>query len=106
MQPRILLAVAAGLALVGATGVRAAAQNDSPFTIRYPPDGATVREKVKIRIPLRSIPDTGYVSLYIDDQFRGALSVSETERTAIQTAAAKANEPAFFDYVWDTKAPM
>src|SRR5260370_25251447 len=80
MQPRILLAIAAGIALVGAAGVQASAQTEAPFTIRYPPDGASVREKVKIRIPLNSIPAGGYVSLYIDGDFRGALSVSDTER--------------------------
>jgi hypothetical protein len=106
MQPRIVLVVAAGLVLACASGLRANAQNEAPFTIRYPPDGATVREKVKIKIPLRSIPDTGYVSLFIDGDFRGALSVSEADREAILKAAVKANEPPYFEYTWDTKAPV
>src|SRR5512143_3129877 len=106
MQPRKLLVVAAGLALVCAMGLRASAQNEAPFTIRYPPDGATVREKVRIRIPLASIPEAGYVSLYIDGDFRGALSVSEDEREAIRKAASNRKEPAYFEYVWDTKAPV
>lgn len=106
MQLRMLLAVATGLALVGAPSLRASAQNEAPFTIRYPPDGATVREKVRIRIPLASIPEGGYVSLYIDGDFRGALSVTPEERDEIQKAALKKKEPAYFEYVWDTKAPV
>src|SRR5438552_1246555 len=106
MQLRIMLSVAAGFALVSAVGVRTSAQTEAPFTIRYPPDGASVREKVKIRIPLNSIPEGGYVSLYIDGDFRGALSVSDKEREAIRKAAAKSKEAAYFDYTWDTKAPV
>lgn len=116
MQPRILLAVAAGIVLAGIAGVpaRAQDQNEAPFTIRFPPDGASVREKVNIRIPLNGIPVGGYVSLYIDGDFRGALSVSDDERKAIQksviAAALKAKDkkelPAYFEYVWDTKAPV
>jgi len=106
MQLRNVLLIATGLALVGAAGVRAEAQNQAPFTIRRPPDGATVREKVKVQIPLGSIPDGGYVAMYIDGEFRGAIPVSDDDREEMMKAAAKRNEPAYFTYVWDTKAPV
>lgn len=102
MQPRTLRAVA-GLSLSALCfacfgGQRASAQNEAPFTIRRPPDGATVREKVKVLVPLASIPEGGYVAYYIDGQFRVALAP-----TAEQRENAKPN--AMFEFVWDTKAP-
>jgi len=53
---------AASLAALLAVGQQSGAQNQAPFTIRQPPDGATVREKVAIKIPLASIPEGGYVA--------------------------------------------
>ena len=110
MQPRRWLAAATILVLAGAAGMTASAQTESPFTIRYPPDGATVREKVKIRIPLNSIPTGGYVSLYIDGDFRGALSISDEERENVRKASlgtkGGTTQAAYFDYLWDTKAAV
>jgi hypothetical protein len=101
MQPRKLLAVAGGLALLGmfsAYGERASAQNQAPFTIRKPPEGATVREKVRVEIPLASIPEGGYIAYYIDGQFRVALAPTQEQRDK-----AKPGQP--YVFVWDTKAP-
>src|SRR5215470_705989 len=60
--------------LLLAAMVPASAQNEAPFTIRKPPDGATVREKVRIEVPLASIPEGAYVAYAIDGQFRIALA--------------------------------
>jgi hypothetical protein len=99
MQLRTLLAVAGGLALLSVAGARSVAQNQAPFTIRFPPDGATVRETVRVRIPLASIPENGYVAYYINGQFRVALAP-----TAEQRASQKPGE--MFEFAWDTKSPF
>ncbi len=39
------------------------------FTIRRPVDGSTVRETVNIRIPKNSIPEGGYIGVYVDGKF-------------------------------------
>ena len=90
---------AATLAVLCAYGQRASAQNEAPFTIRQPPDGSTVREKVAVKVPLASIPQGGYVAYYIDGQFRVALAPSEEQRDK-----AKAGDT--FDFIWDTKVPF
>lgn len=99
MQLRTLLAVAGGLALLSVVGERSIAQNQAPFTIRFPPDGATVRETVRVRIPLASIPENGYVAYYINGQFRVALAP-----TAEQRASQKPGD--MFEFAWDTKSPF
>src|SRR5579883_826611 len=63
----------------------------APFTIRRPPDNATVREKVVVEIPRSSIPSGAFVAFYIDDNFDVAISP--------QTG----NRGSFFEYVWNTK---
>src|SRR2546425_6667276 len=101
------LFTAAGIAAVlGSIVLPAAAQNDAPFTIRRPPDGATVREKVRVEIPLASIPDGAYVAFSIDGQFRVALTPSEEERNAEVKAADKAHRAPMYYFIWDTKAPV
>ncbi len=106
MQSHKLLVAGVAIALVALAGSRTNAQNTSPFTIRRPPDGATVREKVKVQIPLTSIPNGGYVAIYIDGQFRGAIPVTDAEREEITANAEKSNSQPFFTYVWDTKSPV
>src|ERR1051326_5556349 len=64
-----------------------------PFTIRRPPDGATVREKVRVEIPRASIKPGGFVAFYLDDKFHVALAPPDTETSARQP----------FTFVWDTK---
>src|SRR5438105_13805565 len=86
---------------ISAVAVRTSAQNEAPFTIRYPPDGATVRENVRIEVPLASIPENSYVAYSIDGLFRVALSP-----TAEQRAKSASKPGARFVYVWDTKEPM
>ncbi|MEP6754314.1 MAG: hypothetical protein ABJA67_02345 [Chthonomonadales bacterium] len=103
LQRRMILSAAV---LMSATALSAGAQNQAPFTIRRPPDGATVREKVKVQIPLASIPEGGYVSIYVDGDFRGAIPVTSDEREKITDEAEKTKSPAYFTYVWDSKAPV
>ena len=76
-----VLAVAAGSASFA----------QSPFTIRRPADGSTVREKVTVQIPRASIKPGGFIALYIDDKF--VVAVPPLEDTT---------QP--FVYTWDTKA--
>ena len=95
------LLTAAGLITLTTAAVRTSAQNEAPFTIRYPPDGASVRENVRVEVPLASIPEGGYVAYAIDGSFRVALSP-----TAEQRAAAAAKPGARFVFVWNTKEPM
>ncbi|MGC8666491.1 MAG: hypothetical protein ACP5VE_00045 [Chthonomonadales bacterium] len=99
MQARRLLVVGGALCLGVASAALASAQNEAPFTIRRPPDGATVREKVRIEIPLASIPEGAYVAYSIDGQFRVAVAPTDEER-------ARAKPGAQFIYIWDTKQPM
>jgi hypothetical protein len=66
------------------------ANAEAPFTIRRPPDGATVREQVKIEIPRDSIKPGGFVAFYIDDKFYSAQSPQEDKKKP-------------FTFVWDTK---
>ena len=67
------------------------AQGQSPFTIRKPLDGSSVREKVRIEIPRASIGAGGFVAIYVDSKFVLALAPHETED----------GKP--FTYLWDTK---
>lgn len=99
MHLRSLAALTGSLVLLGLAGGRAHGQNTAPFSIRYPPDGATVREKVPVRVPIASIPEGGYVSFAIDGQFRVALSP-----TAAQRARAKPGQ--MFEFQWNTKSPV
>src|ERR1051325_5175667 len=74
MFRRNAIHVAACAVLLSGFGLaeRAHAQG-APFTIRRPPDGATVREKVAIEIPRASIAPGGFVALYLDGKFYTAL---------------------------------
>ncbi len=99
MQLRYMLSMAGGVAMLVSAEV-AHAQNAAPFTIRHPPDGATVREKVVVKVPLASIPEGAYVAVSLDGQFRVALSPSAAQRDP------KKNTNPFFEYVWDTKAKI
>ena len=81
------------LVLGGVANISAAhAQGQSPFTIRKPLDGSSVREKVRIEIPRASIGAGGFVAIYVDGKFALALSPQEAED----------GRP--FTYFWDTKA--
>src|SRR5687767_14134861 len=93
-----LLATAGLVALLTPTAP-AGAQNEAPFAIRRPPDGATVREKVRVEVPMASIPEGGYVAYSIDGQFRVALAPTEEQRAKMKTGQA-------FVWIWDTKAPV
>lgn len=45
----------------------------APFTIVRPADGSKVREKVRVLIPKGSIPDGGYVGIFVGGKFVEAL---------------------------------
>src|SRR5687768_18142661 len=85
------LLTAAGLLTLCTAAVRTSAQNEAPFTIRYPPDGASVRENVRVEVPLASIPQDAYVAYSIDDQFVVALAPTAEQRAA---AAKNPDKPA------------
>src|SRR5262245_49371750 len=67
------------------------ANAEAPFTIRRPPDGATVREQVRIELPRASIKPGGFVAFYIDDKFHSAQAPQENSKARV------------FTFVWDTK---
>ncbi len=82
------------LILGGVANISAAhAQGQSPFTIRKPLDGSSVREKVRIEIPRASIGTNGFVAIYVDGKFALALAPEESD---------DAGKP--FTYVWNTKS--
>ncbi len=57
------------LVLALAAMVTACSWAQGTFTIRRPVDGSTVRETVKVRIPKNSIPDGGYIGIYVNGKF-------------------------------------
>jgi hypothetical protein len=83
------------LCVVGiAYGVCAHAQS-APFTIRRPPDGATVREQVRVEIPGASVQPGDMIEILIDGKFVEALPAVD------ETTPHAAGAP--FTFVWDTK---
>jgi hypothetical protein len=62
----------------------------APFTIVRPAEGSKVREKVKIDIPGDSIPDGGYVGIFVGGKFVEATVLDKGEK--------------FYEYILDTKA--
>lgn len=62
----------------------------APFTVVRPVDGAKVRETVTVQIPKNSVPDTGYVGIFLNGKFIEATILEEKGR--------------FFEYKLDTKA--
>jgi len=50
-------------------GLASAVMAQAPFTIVRPPDGAKVRETVHVLIPKGSIPDGGYVGVFLGGKF-------------------------------------
>ncbi|MCS6777125.1 MAG: hypothetical protein RMJ43_13235 [Chloroherpetonaceae bacterium] len=87
MTPRYAVSmVSSALMLCGI----AHAMAQAPFTIRRPPDGAVVREQVRVEIPRGSIGPGGFVAFYIDDKFHSAIAPQED-----------LSKP--FTFVWDTK---
>jgi hypothetical protein len=93
IRKAVPLAVSAFLlGTLGSLGSAYAQGSQAPFTIRRPPDGATVKEKVRIEIPRASIRPGSFVAFYIDNKFDIALAPPDTNST----------KP--FTYVWDTKS--
>ncbi|MGC8783493.1 MAG: hypothetical protein ACP5RN_03770 [Armatimonadota bacterium] len=85
-------ALAAAVAVLG-VAVFALAQG-TPFNILRPADGAIVRERVRIEVPRASIPEGGFVGIYIDGRFQTSLAPRRDDK-----------EPRL-RYVWDTKVPI
>src|SRR5579859_1655021 len=76
--------------LCGCLPVGQAHAQGAPFTIRRPPDGATVREKVVFEIPSASIPTGSSVAIYLDGNFYVAVPGDSAN-----------GKP--FRWIWDTK---
>ena len=78
----------------------------APFTIRRPPDGATVREKVRVEIPQASIGERSFVVVYLDGKFDAALDPKRLQESTVSGSATEAKQPEsrFFTFLWDTKA--
>ena len=92
MYSRNAIRLFACAALLGGASVAELAHaQGAPFTIRKPPDGATVREKVNIEIPRKSIGPGGFIAMYLDDKFYVAVPPDEKGL----------NRP--FSFTWDTK---
>jgi hypothetical protein len=83
MTPHKMFSFAAGACAIF---LATYADAQSPFTIRRPPDGATVREKVRV-----DIPTGGFVAFYIDDKFHVALPPKTDAKQKM------------FTFLWDTK---
>jgi hypothetical protein len=62
----------------------------TPFTIVHPSEGARVREKVHVQIPIGSIPPGGYVGVFLDGVLIQAVVPPKVGK--------------YYDYVLDTKA--
>ncbi len=100
-----LAAGAAALGSLGLPGGRVHAQG-APFTIRRPPDGATVREKVHVEVPQASIGEKSFVVVYLDGKFDAALDPQRLQDSAVSGSATAQKKPEsrFFTFIWDTKA--
>ena len=99
-------ACAVALGSISSLSLRSSAQG-SPFTIRRPPDGSTVRETVRIQIPRSSIGPKSFVVVYIDGKFDVALDPERGQDPSMTEDAATPNgntDSRFFTYVWNTKA--
>lgn len=81
-----------------AFGSLGSARAQAPFTIRRPPDGATVKEKVRVEIPRSSIRPGSFVGFFIDDKFSVALAPPDPA-----SPEGRSNKP--FTFIWDTKQP-
>lgn len=66
-----------------------AAYAQAPFTIVRPADGSKVREKVHVMIPKNSIPQGGYIGVFLNGKFIEAVTPPLVGK--------------YYDYVLDTK---
>lgn len=78
------------IGLFVAASVAGSALAQAPFTIYRPRDGERVKERVVVQIPKNSIPEGGYVGVYLNDKF--------VEATVLPPVGK------FYEYVLDTKA--
>ena len=69
--------------------VMGAAFAQAPFTIVRPADGSKVREKVHVLIPKNSIPQGGYIGIFLNGKFVEAVTPPLSGK--------------YYDYVLDTK---
>ena len=94
MFSRNALSLAVCAAAMSGAAFTAHAQS-APFTIRRPPDGSSVREKVRIQIPRSSISEGSFVAFYLDGNFYLALPPSD--------GGDGGPTGKNFEYLWDTK---
>lgn len=86
----------------------AAVLAQAPFTIRRPVEGSKVRESVKIRIPKNSVPQGGYLGIYVNGKFVEAAATILATEAGSQTNPLGANNYVYLSgndlvYELDTK---
>lgn len=85
---------------------KGAAAAEKPLAIAEPKDGAEVKEKVRIAVPLESVPPEGFVAVYIDGRFKIALAPPSPEDLEDMEKKAKEQKKPMdrsVSYTWDTK---
>ena len=80
---------------IGLIALGSYAWAQAPFTIVRPVEGARVREKVQVRVPLRSVPPEGFIGVSIDGKFVEAVAPAVLK---------KDEDKGHLIYEWDTKA--
>lgn len=94
-MPKQLVWRTALLTALATLGLAAlAVAQGTPFNILRPADGAIVRERVRIEVPRASIPQGGFVGVYINGKFQTSLAPRQDDK-----------EPRL-RYIWDTKSPI
>jgi hypothetical protein len=80
---------------IGLIGLVSYAWAQAPFTIVRPVEGARVREKVQVRVPMRSVPADGFIGVSIDGKFVEAVAPAVLK---------KDEDTGHLIYEWDIKA--
>lgn len=65
------------IGIVAATVWAASAFSQAPFTIVRPANDAKVKEVVKVLLPKNSVPEDGFVGVYVDGKFIEATTLAE-----------------------------
>jgi hypothetical protein len=80
------------IAVVISLGVASLILAQAPFTIVRPAEGSKVREKVRVTIPKNSIPDGGYIGVFVGGKFLEATVPDEPDPKS-----------KYLEYILDTK---
>ena len=84
----------------GAAGTKpAGGAPERPLTLLLPKDGATVKEKVSIRVARDTVPADGFIGIYVDNRFRAAVAPQSQEE--MQEKKIPLDAP--LTYVWDSQ---